>query len=355
MKRLCLLFLIIVIFSCAEKGTEKIYQGKLEELLLEDFSLEKDSLTRGFTNLRVLTDSDNEYLVYPRSARSVKGTSYIFLNLKTSEIEQEITIPSESPDAMSGGGYYLPISPDKILAVNRKGWTAAYDSKGSKLSELKSELNLSSTLESLVMAETKRGMMYFQHPYIQIGQNPSHFNTISKNTGPGEMRSSFPLDFKSWLTRINVQTGEIENSDFGIPDGYEVFEGDVTATQLLGAYDEKRGVYALAWPYSEELYVLEGLNLQKKVIPKSTITFNFLPSEIIPVGEMWTAWTLPKEASANVFLLYDSYRDLNIRCSKIKESGTGETKFERTKHYILSIYSGEWEPKENTFLTSKQS
>lgn len=180
------------------------------------------------------------------------------------------------------------------------------------------------------------------------------------------MRSSFPLDFKSWLTRINTETGELMNSDIGIPDGYEVFEGDVTATQLLGAFDSKRDVFTLAWPYSEELYVLEGLDLQRKVIPKSTVSFNFLPSEIIPWGDMWTVWALPKEASANVFLLYDSYRDLYIRCSKVNESGTGETNFERTKHYVLSIFSGDWEPKgeyffdfetaievENWFLTSE--
>ena len=367
MKNLFLRLLFIgLIFSCSEKSNEEIYQGKLEELLLEDFSLEKDSLNKGFFNLRIVSDSGKEYLVYPRSARSVKGTSYIFLNLKTSEIEHEITIPSEGPDAMNGGGYYLPISPDKILAVNRKGWTATYNSKGSKYSELKSEFSLPSEMETLIMAETRRGMMYFQHPFIQIGQNPSHFSSVSKNSGPGEMRSSFPLDFKSWLTRINVETGNIENSDFGIPNGYEIFEGDVTATQLLGAFDSKRDVFTLAWPYSEELYVLDGLDLQKKVIPKSTVAFNFLPSEIIPWGDMWTVWALPKEASANVFLLYDSYRDLNIRCSKINESGIGETKFERTKHYVLSIYSGDWKLKgeyffdfeaeievENWFLTSE--
>ncbi|MEB2781152.1 hypothetical protein U3A58_12180 [Algoriphagus sp. C2-6-M1] len=366
MKKLYLLFLIILLLSCAEKNAEEIYQGKLQELLLEDFSLEKDSLTRLFIDLRVLTDSGKEYLVYPRSARSVKGTSFVFVNLQTSKEEHEIIIPSEGPDAMNGGGYYLPISLNEALAINRLGWTATYNSKGVKVSELKTELNLSNKMETLVMAETRRGMMYYEHPYIQIGQNPSHLTNLSKSTGSGEMRSSFPLDFKSWLTRINTETGEVQYSDIGIPEGYEIFKSDMTATHLIGAFDSKRGVFTLAWPYSEELSILDGLYLKKKIIAKSSVDFNFLPSEIIPWGDMWTAWALPKEASANVFLLYDSYRDLYIRCSKIKESGTGETKFERTKHYVLSIYSGDWEPKgeyffdfeteldvENWFLTSE--
>ncbi|MDR7129441.1 hypothetical protein J2X69_001778 [Algoriphagus sp. 4150] len=366
MKLLFLLCFVFINFSCTEKSPEEIYQGKLEELIIGDLVLEKNSLTKEFTNLTVVEDSENEYLVYTRRAGSDKGTAYVFLNLLTAKVEHEVVIPSEGPDAMKGGAYFLPISLNKFVAVNSLGWIATYDSTGSKIAEVKSKLDLPKTLETMVRIEGRKGLMYYKDSYVQIGQDPSHLSSISRNSGPGEMRSSFPLDYKSWLTRINIETGEIENSDFGIPDGYEIFGGDLTATQLLGAYDNKRGVFTLAWPYSEELFVLKELNLQERLIAKSSVAFKFLPSEIVPWGTEWTVWALPKEGSKNIFLLYDPNRDLNIRCSKINESGAGETKFERTKHYVLSIYSGDWElmgdyffdfetelEVENWFLTSE--
>ena len=365
---LCLLAVISVL-SCAEKETEEIYQGKLEELIIGELTLKKDSLTRDFSNLKIVRDTADEYLIYSRFDPSSKKNVFSFFNPRTFKVEHEIKIDSEGPNSMKGGAHYLPVSLNNILAVNPQGHVGTYDPYGVKITELKNKLNQSDKIESMLRLETRKGLMYFQFPYLQVGQDPSFLSNISnlkKTSGPGELRSSFPLDFHSWLTRINLETGEIENSDFGIPEGYEIFEGDMTATQLVGAYDSKRDVFNLVWPYSEEIYVLKGLDLRKKIVPKSTFDFNFLPSEIIPWGDRFTVWALPKEASKNIFLLYDSLRDLYIKCSKINESGSGETKFERTKHYVLSIFSGNWEPKgeyffdfeielevENWFLTSE--
>jgi hypothetical protein len=108
------------------------------------------------------------------------------------------------------------------------------------------------------------------------------------------------------------------------------------------------------------------MDLVKKITPDSKVEFNFLPTEVIPWGDNFTVWDLPKESSRNIFLLYDEKKDLIIKCSKINESGAGETNFERTKHYVLSVYPGDWDPLgeyffdfeseldlENWFLTSE--
>ncbi|WP_057940399.1 hypothetical protein [Algoriphagus resistens] len=104
MKRILLPLLSIgLFFSCVEKRDEEIYQGKLEELLLEDFSLEKDSLTTGFFNLKAINDAGKEYLVYNRSARKVEGWGVVFLNPLTGKEEHVVEIPMEGPNSMKGG------------------------------------------------------------------------------------------------------------------------------------------------------------------------------------------------------------------------------------------------------------
>ncbi|MBS9525018.1 hypothetical protein KI659_13445 [Litoribacter alkaliphilus] len=163
-----------------------------------------------------------------------------------------------------------------------------------------------------------------------------------------------------------METGEVKHSDFLAPKGYEDFKHDLTATVLHGAHDPHRDFYYLSFPYSDSLYQLQNHKLIQTLKPESNIDFNYLPSEVIPMGQNNTIWALPKEASKHIFLLYDPHHDLLVRVSKINESGTGETKFQRTKHYVLSIYSGDWEPKgeyffdykgrldlENWFLTSQ--
>lgn len=367
MKKIYLCLVVIVsLFSCDGKDSGKIYQGKLEELLLEDFNLGKDSLTTGFWNLKAIKDAGNDYLVYSRNARKFKGWGFVFLNPQTGKEVHIIEIPIEGPNSMKGGimGFIIQ-ERNSVFIINSLGDVAKYDSAGNQISYIDSELDLPHTLDNMVRLEFRNGLAYVDFPKLQFGQNPSHIINLREKPGPGEIRNGFPLDFTNWLTLTDVTTGEVETSDFLIPTGYEIFEGDMTSTFLFGTFDTKRDHYLLGWPYSNEVYELKDLKLKRKVTPRANVKFNFLPSEIIPWG-VNTVWALPKEASVNIFLLYDSHRDLYIRCSKVNESGMGETKFERTKHYVLSIYSGNWEPKgeyffdfetelevENWFLTSE--
>lgn len=367
MKHLYLLFFFVIIFSCSEKESEDIYQGKLEELLLEDFSLVKDSLTRAFSNLKVINEAGKDYLVYFRSARSFKGWAFVFLNSKTGREERVVEIPIEGPNSMKGGvAGMLVHDSNTIFLVSSKGDVAMYDSLGNQTTYVDSELEIPLTIDNWILIEYRWGLANFNFPNLQFGQNPSHMVNGKDKPGAGEIRHEFPLDFRNWLTHTDVTNGEIKTSDFLIPTGYEVFQEDMTSTFLFGAYDSKRELYLLGWPYSNEVYELKGLRLDQKVIPESSLEFNFVPSEQIAVGDIFTAKVQPKDASKHIFIMYESYRDLIIRCSKIKESGIGETKFERTKHYLLSIYSGNWKSKgeyffdfenelevENWFLTSE--
>jgi hypothetical protein len=56
-----------------------------------------------------------------------------------------------------------------------------------------------------------------------------------------------------------------------MPKGYELFKNDHTATSLFGTYDIKREKYYLAWPYSDKVYVLDGLTLTQVIKPFSSV------------------------------------------------------------------------------------
>ena len=143
---------------------------------------------------------------------------------------------------------------------------------------------------------------------------------------------------------INIRTGEVKHSNINIPKGYDAFKNDITATQLLGAFDPIRQTFYLGFPYSDSLYLTKGRTLLESIYLPSTITYNYIPSEVISFGDGRTVWALPKEGSKHIFLIYDPYRDLFLRASKIKETGNGDTKFKRKKHYVLSIFNDNLEP-----------
>ncbi|MBN3582612.1 DUF4221 family protein [Algoriphagus aestuarii] len=366
MNKLSQIPILLIVCSCTDKISEDIYQGQLEELLLEDFALKKDNQTKSFYGVKSIEKDSEEWLVYPSGATKFNGRAINFADTKSGEKIFQIQIPSDGPNSLKGAWFSYIDSPNKIIGISDLGEIGVFDSIGNKISHVKSNLRESNNMMAEAHVQPENGLMQFNSPYLQIGQNPTYWVNLGPETKPGEMRTAFPLDFKSWLTQINIETGKVISSEFAIPGGYDQFENDMTATQLLGDLDKSRGQYLLAWPYSDTIYVLKDLKLIKKIAPPSKQKFKYMPSEIIPWGNQFTVWALPKEASKHLFLIYDEKRDIIIRCSKIKESGEGESKFERTKHYVLSIYSGDWEPKgeyffdfetemevENWFLTSE--
>lgn len=363
---LCLIT-IVSLFSCGEKSNDDISQGKLEELIVGEFSLKKDSLTMSFYDLRVIEDIGKEYILFTTSAQKFRGYAFVFADSNTGIESFRFEIPMEGPNSLKVGMLSNIISgTNKIFLINYLGDIGKYDSFGQQIGFTEHGTISNNKANELSGISSRKGLGYFLDSAIFLSQNPSRFLNPTVNLGAGNHKSSFPLDFSAWRIKIDVNSGNVTTSDFQAPVGYHIFENDMTATQLQGSFNSNRQLFYLNWPRSEEIYEIDGVELKRKVLPKTTVKYNFLPSEVIPWGSNSTVWALPKESSTHIFLLYDKKNDLFIRCSKIKESGTGETNFERTKHYVLSIYSGEWEPMgeyffdfeteievENWFLTSE--
>ncbi len=357
----------LLLISCSEKVSKNIYQGKLEELIVGDFSIEKDSLTQSIHNIRVVNDGENEFIVTTASARQFKGWAFVFRSTETGEEVNRIEIPTDGPESMKGGILMNFIgSDDRMYLVNQQGDIGEYNEKGKQI-DIYPFLKLSAESKGEVYPLSRGNhLLNFYQNEFQLGLNPNFVTNRKDNPAPGEQKSQFPIHFKNWIISINIETGVIQKSDFSIPVGYEKFKTDLLSTSLFGDWDSKRNLFYLVWPRTAEIYVLDGVQLKEKITPESNFEYNYMATEAISWGGNWTAWVLPKESSQNIFLLYDESKDLILKCSKINESGTGETKFERTKHYVLSIYSGEWEPLgeylfdfeseldlENWFLTSQ--
>lgn len=360
------LIALIIFFSCSTAPSEKIYQGKLEELIVGDFSLHLDSLTKGVYNPQVIKDGEKELILTTKSATKFKGWAFVFSDPSTGMEVDRVEIPTEGPQSMKGGIFtYVVHSKNQIFLINTSGEVGEYNKDGIQKRLISAIKDFASSNEKGIPI-ARSEISDFRAPIIQLGLNPNSIINFRDRPGPGEMRSEFPTDFTEWILFLNLETGEVSTSNFAIPEGYESFKNDLTSTTLIGAFESKRDLYYLGWPGSNEIYVLDGVKLTEKITPDSKTEFNFLPTEVVPWGDNFTVWDLPKESSRNIFLLYDEKKDLILKCSKINESGTGETNFERTKHYVLGVYSGDWDPigeyffdyeteldLENWFLTSE--
>lgn len=344
MKNLNLLCFILIIFSCTEKGYKEVYQGRLEELVVGDFAIEKDASTRYMFNIQVIKDATQEYISFAKEANIRKDLVFALSSPATGKEVDRIEIPTEGPDAMRGWmRSTIVASKNRVFQINHHGEIGEYNGEGKKTAIYEFFNEGTPTSDQVIQ---------FREPFIQLHNNPSEFLNPNESVAAGDLMSEFPIDFKQWITHVNLETGHVESSDFLIPDGYELFKNDNTATALFGTYDSKRKLYYLAWPYSDEVYVLDGLTLKQAVKPFSSVEYTYLPTEREAAGR-YTIFLQPKNASKHLFLLYDDQRDLILRCSKINESGEGEKSFERTKHYVLSIYSGDWDSKGEYFFDFK--
>lgn len=339
-----ILFLVVSItmFSCGEKASEEIYSGKLEELVVGEWVFHKDSETSIIQNLKTIPLHDDVVILTSGLADN-SGLVIKFFDITTSKKTHQIKIPYEGPQSIKGGmgGRILVRDLNSILLLGRTGHLGFYDSLGRKTKEFGIDSILDEEVIDFDFFMNGNGMLMSGENWLQINQNPasSYFDANS-----GLWKTTFPLEFKNWYTQINLKTGEVRHTDFIIPKGYEAFHVDGFATNLIGAFDLKRGYYFLSWPYSDVVYRLNNLSLEEEFIPETKVNFTYIPGKETPWDEGFTVFAAPKEASIHIFLLYDPSNDLFVRASKTHESGEGESRFERTKHYVLSFYSGDWEP-----------
>jgi len=330
-----LLFLIITIYliSCNSTGKEKINQGKLNELIIGSFSLEKDLYTTYINDIKVLEESGNTYLIFSTASNNIpKGIAFKFYDAITGKKVKEIDIPLEGPEALNPTpSFYHIESMNKIIAVSQFGKMAIYNPSGQIEKNIEGDFNYARSKEDFTRFESRKGLTYLKDNWLHVGMDP--MNLFDGFT--------YSPKHQDWLLAINIETGESRKTSFGLPEGYNLFSSDITSTQLHGTFNPNNGTFLLGFPYSQEIYIIKDSELKDKKIFESNFKTNFAPSIKREFDGNMTVWEQPKEASTNIALIYDKYRDIVLRITKLNETGEGKTQFSRSKNYLLSIYSSD--------------
>ncbi len=99
--RILFFFLILTCFSCEERKEERFHKGRLEELVLGEYSIDQDSVTEYFSNFRTWEYNGEEFLIYHSNSPKYKGGSAVtLLDFKSKKKVSRWDIPVEGPQAM---------------------------------------------------------------------------------------------------------------------------------------------------------------------------------------------------------------------------------------------------------------
>ena len=90
MKILLLIAVLLFTFSCAEKSSEEIYQGKLEEFFEGDFILEKDSATTNINLQKTISYNGERFFV------SREDQGYSLFSVESGKKEFSFKIPKRA-------------------------------------------------------------------------------------------------------------------------------------------------------------------------------------------------------------------------------------------------------------------
>lgn len=163
------LIALIIFFSCSTAPSEKIYQGKLQEIIVGDFSLHLDSVTKGVYNPRVIKDGEKELILTTKSATKFKGWAFVFSDPSTGMEVDRVEIPTEGPQSMKGGIYLNIVhSKNQIFLVNQSGEIGEYNQDGNQV-RFNSEIKEFSNANKKELPLSLSGILDFSEPYIQLG------------------------------------------------------------------------------------------------------------------------------------------------------------------------------------------
>ncbi|MBS9525019.1 hypothetical protein KI659_13450 [Litoribacter alkaliphilus] len=170
-------------FACSPKPEEtEINQGKLEELIVGDFVLEKDLETKYIYDIQVIEEDDVKMVFYKNPISAKKATIYNFHEVYTGKLKYQVAIPWEGPDALKGGATAMfPTGKNSVIALSKNGNVGAYDSLGKKVLEMELDFHLSSHSSDYVSFSSVHGLMGYQNGWLQVGQDPSN---VLKNFDP---------------------------------------------------------------------------------------------------------------------------------------------------------------------------
>lgn len=322
----------LALFGACSGQHEEIHTGKLGELIVGTYSFERDVTTSYFSSFRSWDYDGRDLVVFEtNSPERNSGVRVSVVDLGTHDVLARWDIPREGPESMkSFPDLRMPLSLDTLFAASASGRVANYDTLGNKIRDIESNARFPTTKEAYVRFFPINGLMFRKEKEVFVGLNPYNI-----------YQEAAPTDYAAWMMHLNMETGLHDQAYFRMPSDYARFSADLAAFQTYGGLDRLRGEFWFGFPYSDTLVMLRGLKEIKRLAPKTNHRFTYLPSELRDYGS-FKVWLQPKEASSHLGLLYDEFRDLFLMLTKLGETGDGDNTFERTKHYLIRVFDGDW-------------
>jgi hypothetical protein len=329
------LLAFISLFSCAEKASDTIYQGKLEELIVGDLIIKKDSLTKGIEVKQAIYYQDIDIIV----SLADRERTIQYYSVQSGEKVKEVKLPLDGPNSFKG---YIQLliagGMDSLTLVNSDGWFYDYYQGQRILVErIDPELEFPNTYSSSIYYGRRKNFTNISESLYQISVSP----LISPSSNFFGKTKAFNK-IEEWLITFDSKENKTATQNIVFPFGYKsnFLDDHLSYPPIVEFMNNKN--YIL-FPYSDSIFVMSDFKVKNKKVLGSGIDFNYAGSEGVVRGE-YGYIELKKEASSHLDFLYDKYRDIFIRISKINESGAGETTRERTKHYLLSVFDSDLNP-----------
>jgi hypothetical protein len=330
--RILLALVLLMTFSCGEKPSEKIYSGKLEELMDGELIIIKDSLTKNIEAIQIINYQDNDFIV----SLADRERTIQYYSIQTGEKVKEIKLPFDGPNSFKGYiGLLIAEGIDFLTVVNTDGWFYQYDNGQRVMVEkIEPELEFPNFYYSSKYYGVRKNFTRVSESQYQISVYP--LITPSSNFS-GKTKAFDKIE--EWIITYDSKKNKTGVQNLIFPYGYRLdFAQDhLSYPPIVEFIDSKN--YVL-FPYSDSVFVMSDFKIVDRKKFNSGEDFNFIGSENIVRGDFGYI-ELKKEASSHLDFLYDRDRNIFLRISKINESGSGETTRERTKHHLISIYDAD--------------
>ncbi len=333
MKKILLRLLLIVLsFSCAEKGSKEIYQGKLEDFVSGEFVFEKDSATKRITLQKLVEYSGEKFFL------SKEGKGYSLFSASSGVRSHSFAIPDEGP--LSLKGYIIAaqgFDDGEFVAISSLGNVKKYVD-GEQQAEIDLEWSDYEELYLIQMSDQKDNFRKIGEGHYLVTNNP--VSPFAENY--------VDVNYGKWIAEFDLQNGWICTSDFTSGLGEE-YSNSSSAAHLVSVYNSDRDEYYVMFSPSDSLYQIKNCEVVKKLKLTSQTKLDYLPGIYEKNGGR-KSWRGNPKSAANVALTYDPWNGLYLRMIKVltEESQPEVTDIKlraglNKNTYKLVVYNLDWE------------
>ncbi|WP_288373797.1 hypothetical protein [uncultured Algoriphagus sp.] len=334
MKKILFGLLILGFFSCGEVDSNKIFQGKLEDFVVDEFILKKDSTTKRINLQKQITYNEEHFFL----SKDEKG--YSLFSASNGEKNHSFTIPDEGPISLNG--YHIAsqgFDNSEFVAISSTGNVKMYID-GDQRAEINLDWSAYDELPMIQMSDKKDNFRKIEEGHFQLVNNPT--NPFAENY--------VDVNFGNWIAEFDLRDGWICTSDFSSGLGEE-FSNSSSAANLISVHNPINDEFYVMFSPSDSLFQIKNCEVVRKLKLTSLSRFDYLPGIYEKNGRN-RSWRSNPKSAANTDLAYDPINELYLRMVKVKtEESRPEVTDIRLRQglnkntYLMLVYNSKWELK----------